>query len=167
MNGTQDKNKQKTVENLEAAFAGESMANRKYLYFAKLARLKGAEDVAALFERTAEEETSHAFGHLAQLYPVETLTVEDLLRIARDGELHETNEMYPEFARVAHEERNVEAVREFEEQKDESRGHAKLFADALEKAEKRFVGLAKVEKRHAQRYEDMLTARAVKDHAAE
>lgn len=159
--------KQKTVGNLETAFAGESMANRKYLYFARLARLKGADDVAALFERTAEEETSHAFAHLSQLYPAEALTVEDLLRLARDGELYETNEMYPAFARVAREERVGEAVREFEEQRDESSGHARLFAAALEKAEKRFAGLAKVEARHAKRYDDALQARAPKDHAAE
>ena len=159
--------KQQTVQNLEAAFAGESMANRKYLYFAKLARLKGADDVAALFERTAEEETAHAFGHLSQLYPADTLTVEDLLRIARDGELYETNEMYPAFARVAREERNHAALEEIEEQIAESREHAALFGEALERAEKRFTGLAKVERRHAQRYDDALTARAKRDHAAE
>src|SRR5688500_16004705 len=95
---------EKTRKNLEAAFAGESMANRKYLYFAKLARLKGAHDVAELFERTADEETAHAHAHLSQLYPPETLEVEDLLRIAMEGELYETNEMYPEFARVARDE---------------------------------------------------------------
>ena len=59
----------KTRENLEAAFAGESMANRKYLYFAKLARAKGDETVARLFEETANQETHHAFGHLELLYP--------------------------------------------------------------------------------------------------
>ena len=151
--------KQKTVENLEAAFAGESMANRKYLYFAKVARLKGAEDVARLFEATADEETAHAHAHLSQLYPPESLEVEDLLRIAMEGELYETNQMYPAFAKVAREEQNEPAIVEFEEQAHESAGHARLFQDPLVKAEKRFVGLAKVEARHAKRYEDALAAR--------
>ncbi|HEY4221544.1 MAG TPA: rubrerythrin, partial [Myxococcota bacterium] len=81
-------------------------------------------------------------------------------------ELYETNEMYPAFAKVAHEEQATAAVREFREQARESAGHAELFKDALVKAEKRFVGLAKVEKRHAQRYADALAART-SDKAAE
>jgi rubrerythrin len=160
-------NKQQTVKNLEAAFAGESMANRKYLYFARLARLKGAEDVAKLFEATADEETAHALAHLSQLYPPESLEVEDLLRIAMEGERYETNEMYPEFAKVARAEQATAAVKEFEEQAAESAGHAQLFQDALVKAEKRFVGLAKVEARHAKRYEDALAARTAGSRAAE
>jgi rubrerythrin len=147
---------QKTHDNLEAAFAGESMANRKYLYFARLARMKGDEEVARLFEATADEETAHAFGHLSQLYPPEELEVSDLLRIAMEGELYETNQMYPEFARIAQAEQQAAALREFEEQAAESKGHAQLFEEALKKAEKRFLGLAKVEKRHAQRYADAL-----------
>lgn len=158
---------EQTRKNLEAAFAGESMANRKYLYFAKLARLKGAPEVAELFERTADEETAHAHAHLSQLYPPETLEVEDLLRIAMEGELYETNEMYPEFAETARAEKQDAAEDEFVEQAAESLGHAALFKSALEKAEKRFVGLAKVEKRHAQRYADALAARAEADKAAE
>jgi rubrerythrin len=158
----------KTKDNLEAAFAGESMANRKYLYFAKIARLKGDDEVAKLFEATADEETAHAHAHLSQLYPPETLEVTDLLRIAMEGELYETNEMYPEFAKVAHAEQQTAAVREFSEQARESDGHAKLFKDALVKAEKRFTGLAKVERRHAQRYADALAARVTTtDKAAE
>ncbi len=149
---------QQTPVNLEAAFAGESMANRKYLYFARVARSKGDEQTAQLFERTAEEETAHAFGHLALLYPPETLEVEDLLRIAMEGELHETNEMYPEFERVARAEQDDAAVAEFKEQGAESAGHAAMFKDALAKAEKVFRGLAKVEARHAKRYQDALGA---------
>lgn len=156
---------QQTPQNLEAAFAGESMANRKYLYFAKLARLKGDEEVAKLFERTAEEETAHAFGHLALLYPPETLQVEDLLKIAMDGELYETNQMYPAFEEVARAEKAEAAVAEFQEQAAESAGHARLFERALEKAERTFRGLAKVEARHAQRYADALAAHATKDAA--
>ena len=65
------KHQQETQKNLEAAFAGESMANRKSLYFAKLARAKGDEEVAKLFEETASQETSHAFAHLDLIYPGE------------------------------------------------------------------------------------------------
>ena len=71
-----------TVRNLEAAFAGESMANRKYLYFARLCREQGADEVAAVFEKTAEQETAHAFGHLDLLYPKASLTVEKMLELA-------------------------------------------------------------------------------------
>lgn len=165
---TQKTKKQQTVENLEAAFAGESMANRKYLYFARLARLKGDEEVAKLFEATADEETAHAFAHLSQLYPAEQLEVTDLLRIAMEGELYETNQMYPEFAKVARAEQQTAAVAEFEDQARESRGHANLFKEQLAKSEKRFIGLAKVEKRHADRYANALNARANRsDKAAE
>lgn len=152
------KKEQKTPKNLDAAFAGESMANRKYLYFAKLAREKGDETVAKLFEETAAQETHHAFGHLEILYPAKSYSVADLLRMARDGELYETNQMYPEFERVAREEKNEEAVAEFKEQGAESADHARLFEAALAKAEKRFGALAKVEARHAARYDAALQA---------
>jgi rubrerythrin len=143
--------RQKTRANLETAFAGESMANRKYLYFAKLARQQGAEEVARLFEETAAQETHHAFGHLQLLYPA-TLSVAELLRIAMEGELYETNQMYPEFERVAREEKEAAAVGEFAEQRAESAAHAELFREALGRAEKRFGALARVEARHAARY---------------
>jgi rubrerythrin len=147
---------QETRKNLEAAFAGESKANRKYLYFAKLARAKGDEEVAKLFEETANAETYHAFGHLELLYPAAELTTADILRIALEGELYETNHMYPEFARTARVEKEAAAEREFEEQRSESADHATLFRDALAKAERRFAGLAKVEGQHAEKYRKAL-----------
>src|ERR1700679_1737398 len=94
----------KTSENLQSAFAGESMANRKYLYFAKVARKLGNEEIAKLFEETAHQETGHAFAHLELLYPPVQMTVEKLLEVAIEGELYETNQMYPEFEQVAKEE---------------------------------------------------------------
>src|SRR5437773_10454045 len=118
------KQPQRTRANLEAAFAGESMANRKYLYFAKLARAKGDETVARLFEETANQETHHAFGHLELLYPAERFTVADLLRTAMEGELYETNHMYPEFERVARAEKAAAATSEFALQAAESAEHA-------------------------------------------
>ncbi|HMP53305.1 MAG TPA: rubrerythrin family protein [Candidatus Melainabacteria bacterium] len=141
-----------TEKNLEAAFAGESMANRKYLYFAKLARELGNEEVAELFEETANQETGHAFAHLQLLYPSKEMTVEKLLELAIEGELYETNQMYPEFERIARQEGRLDAVEEFIEQADESREHAKVFTQAA----KRFNSLGKVEEWHARRYQKAL-----------
>jgi rubrerythrin len=148
--------KQETLKNLEAAFAGESMANRKYLYFAKIARAHGDEDVAKLFEETANAETYHAFGHLELIYPADELTTADVLRLAMEGELYETNHMYPEFEKTARREKEQAAVKEFQEQAQESAEHAQLFKDALAKAERRFGGLAKVEGQHAEKYRKAL-----------
>lgn len=146
----------KTIHNLESAFAGESMANRKYLYFAKRCRELGAEEVAKVFEQTAEQETAHAFGHLELLYPNDTLTVQKMLQLAIDGETYEYTEMYPSFRHTALEERDHAAVKEIDEQIAESKEHAERFVAVLEKAAKRFAALAKVEERHANHYRDTL-----------
>lgn len=150
------KNVSETINNLEAAFAGESMANRKYLYFARRCRALGADDVAEVFERTAEQETAHAFGHLELLYPSNTLTVERMLELAIEGETYEYTEMYPAFRHTALEEKNQAAVDEIDEQIAESKEHAEQFAAVLDKAIKRFEALAKVEERHANRYREAL-----------
>lgn len=141
-----------THKNLESAFAGESMANRKYLYFAKMARELGNQEIAALFEDVANQETGHAFAHLQLLYPKADMTVEKLLELARDGELYETNHMYPEFERTAVAEGEAAAVAEFQEQANESREHATLF----QKAAQRFKALGKVEALHAAGYDEAL-----------
>jgi rubrerythrin len=145
-----------TVNNLEAAFAGESMANRKYLYFARRCRQLGADKVAEVFEETANQETAHAFGHLELLYPTETLSVERMLELAIEGETYEYTEMYPAFRHTALEERNHAAVAEMDEQIEESREHAERFSAVLEKAAKRFAALSGVEERHANRYRETL-----------
>lgn len=137
-----------TQKNLQAAFGGESMANRKYLYFAKVARKLGNEEVAALFEETAHQETGHAFAHLELMYPSSELSIERILELAIEGELYETNQMYPEFERVANEEGDLAAVAEFKEQGQESQEHADIFI----KAAKRFKALGMVERFHANRY---------------
>lgn len=142
----------RTKQNLESAFAGESMANRKYLYFAKLARELGNEEIAALFEDIASQETGHAFAHLQLLYPKAGMTVEKLLELARDGELYETNQMYPEFERVAHEEGDAAAVAEFKEQGIESKEHADIF----HKAAQRFKAFTTIEALHAAEYDQAL-----------
>lgn len=148
-----------TKKNLEAAFAGESMANRKYLYFASIARELGAEDVAKVFEETAHQETAHAFSHLSLIYPKDELTVEKLLQIAIEGERYEHNVMYPGFESKALEEKAVDAVKEFQEQAQESREHDARFTAVLEIAQKRFKALAHVEKVHADRYQRVLDGR--------
>ncbi len=145
-----------TIKNLEAAFAGESMANRKYLFFARRARQLGAIEVAEVFERTAEQETAHAFGHLELLFNPEELTVEKMLQFAIDGETHEYTEMYPKFRHMAEQEGNAAAVTEIDSQIAESKEHAERFAKVLERASKRFAALAKVEERHANHYSETL-----------
>jgi rubrerythrin len=146
----------KTIANLEAAFAGESMAHIKYRYFAKIARQMGDEDTARTFEETADQEVMHAFGHLDLLYPKATLTPAKALQIAIEGETYEYTEMYPAFRKTAEEEGNALAVAEMNEQIEESKVHAAQFNATLEKAQKRFAALARVEERHANYYKAQL-----------
>ena len=146
----------KTMANLEAAFAGESMAHIKYRYFAKIAREMGDEDTAKAFEATADQEVMHAFGHLDLLYPKATLTPAKALQIAIDGETYEYTEMYPSFRKTAEAEGQAAAVAEINEQIAESKEHAAQFKATLEKAQKRFAALAKVEERHANHYKAQL-----------
>jgi rubrerythrin len=151
----------KTLQNLEAAFAGESMAHIKYRYFAKLARAAGDEETARTFEETADQEVAHAFGHLDLLYPAHEITPAKALQIAIEGETYEYSEMYPGFRKTAVDEGNHAAVAEIDEQIAESKEHAQQFKSVLEKAAKRFAALAKVEERHANHYQqalDKLTA---------
>ncbi|OYU43838.1 MAG: rubrerythrin [Burkholderiales bacterium PBB4] len=146
----------KTLANLEAAFAGESMAHIKYRYFAKICRDMGDEATARAFEATADQEVMHAFGHLDLLYPKATLTPAKALQIAIDGETYEYTEMYPGFRATAEAEGNAAAVAEMDGQIEESKVHAAAFTAMLHKAQKRFAALAKVEERHANHYKDQL-----------
>jgi rubrerythrin len=98
----------KTHENLKYAFAGESQANRRYLYFAKTADVEGYPDIAGLFRDTAEGETGHAHGHLDYLKkvgdPATDLPIGDSvlnLKAAIAGETHEYTDMYPGMAKTA------------------------------------------------------------------
>ncbi len=145
-----------TVKNLEAAFAGESMANRKYLFFARRCRELGAHEVAEVFEETAAQETEHALAHLELLYPIDTLSVEKMLAMAIEGETHEYTEMYPAFRHTALEEKAHAAVAEIDEQIEESKMHAERFMATLKIAEKRFAALTRIEERHANRYRNTL-----------
>ncbi len=141
-----------TVKNIEAAFAGESMAHIKYLYFAKICRAHGDVETAKVFEETAAQEVQHAFGHLDLLYPPVDMTPARALEMAIAGETYEYTEMYPKFRHLAEQEGNTAAVQEMDEQIEESKEHADRFTATLAKAAKRFAALAKVEERHANHY---------------
>lgn len=143
-----------TLQNLEGALAGESMAHIKYRYFAQIAREEGFLDVAEHFEHTANQEIKHAHGHLELL--IGRPNTRECLELAIAGETYEYTEMYPKFERQASAESNIEAVREFNEQGRESLQHAQEFQAVLAKAQKRFAALAKVEKRHAEAYQQVL-----------
>jgi rubrerythrin len=145
--------KSPTIHNLEAAFAGESMAHIKYMWFARLCRKAGDEATAKVFEETAAQEMLHAFGHAELLFAGETLTPAKCLQYAIDGETHEYTEMYPKFRHEAMQEGHDAAVAEIDEQIAESQAHAEMFRSVLEKAAKRFAALARVEEKHAKHYQ--------------
>ena len=143
-----------TLENLEYALAGESMAHIKYRYFAKIAREEGYEDVAKHFEHTADQEIKHAWGHLELL--IGKPSTKECLEKSIEGETHEYTAMYPTFEHQAAQEGYEETQREFADQIAESKEHAEQFAVVLAKAEKRFAALKKVEERHANAYKQVL-----------
>ncbi|MBI3715939.1 MAG: rubrerythrin [Betaproteobacteria bacterium] len=129
----------KTHDNLKAAFAGESQANRRYLYFANKADIEGQPEVAALFRSTAEGETGHAHGHLDYLAhvgdPATDLPIGSSslnLKAAVAGETHEYTDMYPGMAKSAREESFDEIADWFETLAKAERSHANKFQKALD-----------------------------------
>jgi rubrerythrin len=129
----------KTQANLKEAFAGESQANRRYLYFAQKADVEGYPDVAALFRSVAEGETGHAFGHfdfLAEIGDpvtgVEVGDTEDNLKSAIEGETYEYSEMYPGFAKTAREEGFDQIAEWFETLAKAEKSHAGRFTSGLQ-----------------------------------
>ena len=133
LNGTQ------THSNLKDAFAGESQANRRYLYFAQKADVEGYPDVAALFRSVAEGETGHAFGHFDFLAEVgDPATGEavggtaDNLRSAIAGETYEYTQMYPGFAKTAREEGFEDIAEWLETLARAEKSHAGRFTQGLE-----------------------------------
>jgi rubrerythrin len=129
----------KTHTNLKEAFAGESQANRRYLYFAKVADVEGHTDVAGLFRDTAEGETGHAHGHLDYLKrvgdpatgePIGSTTLN--LKASVAGETYEYTQMYPAFAKTAREENFEEIAEWFETLARAERSHAGRFQKALD-----------------------------------
>src|SRR4029450_8338748 len=129
----------KTLENLKAAFAGESMANRRYLSFAPKADVEGYNDVPAVFRSTAEGETGHAHGHLEYMEtvgdPATGLPIgrsRDNLKAAVAGETHEYTDMYPGMAKEARGEGFAEIADWFETLAKAERSHANRFQKALD-----------------------------------
>jgi rubrerythrin len=129
----------KTEGNLKAAFAGESQANRRYLYFAQKADVEGYNDVAAVFRSTAEGETGHAHGHLEYLEqvgdPATGLPIggtSDNLEAAIAGETHEYTDMYPGMSKTARAEGFAEIADWFETLAKAERSHANRFQKALD-----------------------------------
>jgi rubrerythrin len=129
----------KTEQNLKDAFAGESQANRRYLYFANKADIEGQNDVAALFRSTAEGETGHAHGHLEYLEqvgdPATGLPIGSSrlnLKAAVAGETHEYTDMYPGMAKSARDEGFEEIADWFQTLAKAERSHANRFQKALD-----------------------------------
>ncbi len=156
-----------TANNLEAAFGGGSMANRKYLFFAEVTRKLGMSELSKLFKETANQETEHAFAHFRLMHPelvvdnASSLTEEQkkaiaarCLELAVEGETYEYTTMYPEFAAQAQEDRDGKAVAEFKEQQKESQEHAQTFR----KAAHNFGLLTHIENHHARQYTEALQA---------
>ena len=129
----------KTHQNLKDAFAGESQANRRYLYFAKIADVEGYPEVAGNFRETAEGETGHAHGHLDFLKtagdPATGLPIGDTfrnLKAAIAGETHEYTDMYPGMAKAAREEGFAEIADWFETLAKAEKSHAGRFQKMLD-----------------------------------
>ena len=129
----------KTEDNLKSAFAGDSQANRRYLYFAQKADIEGYNDVAAVFRSTAEGETGHAHGHLAYLEecgdPATGLAIgntSDNLKASVAGETHEYTDMYPGMAKTARDEGFDEISDWFETLAKAEKSHAGKFQKTLD-----------------------------------
>ena len=129
----------KTHQNLKDAFAGESQANRRYLYFAGKADVEGQNDVAAVFRSTAEGETGHAHGHLEYMEkvgdPATGLPIggtRDNLKASIAGETHEYTDMYPGMAKAARGESFDEIADWFETLAKAERSHANRFQKSLD-----------------------------------
>ncbi len=131
--------KSRTLQNLKDAFAGESMANRRYLYFARVADVEGQPDVAGLFRDTAEGETGHAHGHLDYMKkvgdPATGLPIGETklnLKAAIHGETHEYTDMYPGMAKTARQEGFDEIADWFETLARAEKSHAGRFQKGLD-----------------------------------
>jgi rubrerythrin len=129
----------KTHDNLKTAFAGESQANRRYLYFARRADIEGYPDVGGLFRDTSEAETGHAFGHMDFLKevgdPVTGVPIGDTeknLKSAVEGETYEYTQMYPGFAKAARDEGFDEIAEWFETLARAEKSHAGRFQKGLD-----------------------------------
>jgi rubrerythrin len=124
----------KTKENLEFAFAGESQANRKYLFFAEKAETEGQKRIARLFRAAAEAETVHARNHLKVLQAIKS--TKENLQAAISGENYEFSEMYPQFIKTANSEGEKKAADSFDLANKVEKVHHSLYQEALTDLEK-------------------------------
>ena len=131
----------RTEQSLKEAFASESQASRRYLYFANMCDMAGEPDLAALFRSTAEGETGHAHGHMEFLIeggagePITGLpsrTPEEALEAAIYGETHEFTDVYIKMAQIAREEGFLEIAEWFETLERAERSHAQRYQAALD-----------------------------------
>ena len=129
----------KTHDNLKTAFAGESQANRRYLYFARRADIEGYPEIGGLFRDTSEAETGHAFGHMDFLKevgdPVTGVAIGDTeknLKSAVEGETYEYTQMYPGMAKTARTEGFSELAEWFETLARAEKSHAGRFQKGLD-----------------------------------
>jgi|GEM_PF-38022 len=120
----------KTIDNLKAAFAGESQANRKYLAFAEKADSEGFSQAAKLFRAAAAAETVHAHAHLKAMNGIGS--TKDNLQEAVSGEIHEFTNMYPQMIRDAEDEDNAKALRSFKFANQVEEIHAELYSGMLD-----------------------------------
>jgi len=120
----------KSDDNLQAAFAGESQANRKYTAFSRKAESEGHVQVAKLFRAAAESETVHALNHLRVMKGIGTTL--DNLKAAMEGEVYEHTKMYPEFIQVSESENRSDARLTFHYANEAEKRHAKFYQDAAE-----------------------------------
>ena len=123
----------KTEENLKAAFAGESQANRKYLAFAEKADKEGFPQIAKIFRAAAAAETVHAHNHFRVLGGIKS--TKENVQAAIEGEHYEFNKMYPEFLKDAKNETNKEAERTFNYANEVEKVHHKLYTAAFKAVE--------------------------------
>lgn len=134
---TRGKTMNKTIENLKAAFAGESQARNKYTFFAKVAKKEGYNYIAKIFEETANNEMQHAKDEFKLLNGIGNTKAN--LKSAIEGEHFETENMYPDFVKDAEEEGNKEAVKLFTEIGKTEKHHEERYKKLLEMVEKNTV----------------------------
>ncbi len=127
----------KTTENLKAAFAGESQARNKYTYWAKVARKEGYHYIAKIFEETADNEKQHAKDEFKLLKGIGDTKTN--LKAAIEGEHYETSHMYPDFAKLAEEEGNIEAANLFKQIGKVEAHHEARYKKLLELVDKKSV----------------------------
>ena len=130
--------KSRTIQNLRNAFAGESQANRRYTYFSRRADEEGYPEIATLFRSVADGETAHALRHFDFMKSVgdpvtnvPVTNVKEMLESSVKGESYECTSMYPEFAKVAHQEGFEEIAKWFETLAKAEKAHAGKYEEAL------------------------------------